>query len=127
MGLFDGVLGGVLGAGAVALVTKFVTQQGGIQGVVDQFQKQGLDGIVNSWIGTGENKPVTAEQITQTVGADKLGEMAKEAGVDAKDLATQLAQHLPTAIDKITPDGKLPDVAATVAAVAAVVPEVPKV
>jgi uncharacterized protein YidB (DUF937 family) len=122
MGLFDGVLGGVLGAGAVALVTKFVNQQGGIQGVVDQFQKKGLDGIINSWIGTGENKPVTADQITQTVGAEKINEMAKEAGVDPKDLADQLAQHLPTAIDKITPDGKLPDVAAA----AAVIPAAPK-
>jgi uncharacterized protein YidB (DUF937 family) len=124
MGLFDGVLGGVLGAGAVALVTKFVNQQGGIQGVVDQFQKKGLDGIINSWIGTGENKPVTADQITQTVGAEKINEMAKEAGVDPKDLAEQLAQHLPTAIDKITPDGKLPDVGA---AVASVIPQAPKV
>ncbi len=123
MGLFDGVLGGVLGAGAVALVTKFVNQQGGIQGVVDQFQKKGLDGIINSWIGTGENQPVTADQITQTVGAEKINEMAKEAGVDPKDLAEQLAQHLPTAIDKITPDGKLPDVGT---AVAAAIPAAPK-
>ena len=109
MGLFDGILGGVLGAGAVALVTKYVNQNGGLQGVVDQFQKQGLGGIVNSWIGTGENEPVTADQVTQAVGADKIGEMAKEAGVEPKILAGQLAEHLPTAIDKVTPDGKLPD------------------
>ena len=109
MGLFDGILGGVLGAGAVALVTKYVNQNGGLQGVVDQFQKQGLGGIVNSWIGTGENEPVTADQVTQAVGADKIGEMAKEAGVEPKVLAGQLAEHLPTAIDKVTPDGKLPD------------------
>ena len=109
MGLFDGILGGVLGAGAVALVTKYVNQNGGLQGVVDQFQKQGLGGIVNSWIGTGENEPVTADQVTQAVGADKLDQMAKEAGVEPKVLAGQLAEHLPTAIDKVTPDGKLPD------------------
>ena len=116
MGLFDGVLGGVLGAGAVALVTKYVNQNGGLQGVIDQFQKQGLGGTINSWIGTGDNEPVTAEQITQTVGTDKIQEMAKEAGVEPAVLAGQLAEHLPTAIDKITPDGKLPDLAANVAA-----------
>jgi uncharacterized protein YidB (DUF937 family) len=123
MGLFDGVLGGVLGAGAVALVTKYVNQHGGLQGVVDQFQKQGLGGIVNSWIGTGDNQTVTAEQITKTVGADKIQEMAKEAGVEPAVLADQLAQHLPTAIDKVTPDGKLPDVAA---AATAAIPTAPK-
>ena len=116
MGLFDGVLGGVLGAGAVALVTKYVNQNGGLQGVIDQFQKQGLGGTINSWIGTGDNEPVTADQITKTLGTDKIQEMAKEAGVEPGVLAGQLAEHLPTAIDKITPDGKLPDLAANVAA-----------
>ena len=116
MGLFDGVLGGVLGAGAVALVTKYVNQNGGLQGVIDQFQKQGLGGTINSWIGTGDNEPVTADQITKTLGTDKIQEMAKEAGVEPAVLAGQLAEHLPTAIDKITPDGKLPAVAANVAA-----------
>ncbi len=123
MGLFDGVLGGVLGAGAVALVTKYVNQHGGLQGVVDQFQKQGLGGIVNSWIGTGENQAVTAEQITKTVGTDQLQEMAKEAGVEPAVLAGQLAEHLPTAIDKVTPDGKLPDVAAAVTTVISTAPK----
>ena len=123
MGLFDGVLGGVLGAGAVALVTKYVNQNGGLQGVIDQFQKQGLGGTINSWIGTGDNEPVTADQITKTLGTDKIQEMAKEAGVEPAVLAGQLAEHLPTAIDKITPDGKLPDVAANVAAT---IPAAPK-
>ncbi len=123
MGLFDGVLGGVLGAGAVALVTKYVNQHGGLQGVVDQFQKQGLGGIVNSWIGTGENQAVTAEQITKTVGTDQLQEMAKEAGVEPAVLAGQLAEHLPTAIDKVTPDGKLPDVAEAVTTVISTAPK----
>lgn len=124
MGMFDGILGGVLGAGAVALVTKYVNEHGGLQGVVEQFQKQGLGGTINSWIGTGENEPVTADQITKTVGAEKMNEMAKEAGVEPAVLAGQLAEHLPTAIDKITPDGKLPDVAATVANA---IPAAPKV
>jgi uncharacterized protein YidB (DUF937 family) len=123
MGLFDGVLGGVLGAGAVAAVTKYVTDHGGLQGVVDQFSKQGLGGTINSWIGMGDNEPITADQITQTVGADQINEMAKQAGVEPAVLADQLAQHLPTAIDKLTPTGKLPDVGA---AVAAVIPQAPK-
>ena len=123
MGLFDGVLGGILGAGAIAAVTKYVSDHGGLQGVVDQFSKQGLGSTINSWIGMGDNEPVTGDQMTQVVGADKLQDMAKTAGVEPKVLADQLAQHLPTAIDKLTPTGKLPDVAATVAAV---VPPMPK-
>ncbi len=124
MGLFDGVLGGILGAGALTVVTKYVNDHGGLQGVVDQFSKQGLGGTINSWIGMGDNEPVTADQITQAVGADKMQEMAKEAGVEPAVLAGQLAEHLPTAIDKLTPTGKLPDAAA---AVAAVIPAAPKV
>ncbi len=124
MGLFDGVLGGILGAGAIAAVTKYVGDHGGLQGVVDQFSKQGLGGTINSWIGMGDNEPVTADQITQAVGTDKLHEMAKEAGVEPAVLAGQLAEHLPTAIDKLTPTGKLPDVGA---AVSAAVPTMPKV
>ncbi len=108
MGLLDGVLGGILGAGALAAVSKLVNDHGGVQGVMDQFQKQGLGGMIGSWIGTGENQPVTPDQITQVVGADKLVDMAKQAGVAPAEMASQLAHHLPTAIDRATPDGKLP-------------------
>lgn len=108
MGLLDGLLGGAVGAIAVKAVGDLINQHGGVQGIVDQFQKQGLGGVVNSWIGTGENQPVTAEQVHQTLGADTVQKMATQAGVSPQEMASQIAQHLPTAIDKLTPQGTVP-------------------
>jgi uncharacterized protein YidB (DUF937 family) len=108
MGLLDGLIGGALGAGAFQLVSKVINDHGGLQGVLDQFQKQGLGGTVQSWLGQGDNHPITPDHVTQAIGADKLGQMAAQAGVSSEEMAAQLAQHLPTVVDKLTPDGKVP-------------------
>ncbi len=108
MGLLDGLLGGAVGAVAIKAVGDLINQHGGVQGIVDQFQKQGLGGVVNSWIGTGQNQPVTADQVHQALGADTVQKMATEAGVTPQEMASQLAQHLPTAVDKLTPHGTIP-------------------
>lgn len=108
MGLLDGLLGGAVGAAALGAVSNLINQHGGIQGIVDQFQKQGLGGVVNSWVGTGQNEAVTPDQVHQALGADTVQKMATQAGVTPQEMATQLAQHLPTAIDKLTPHGTIP-------------------
>lgn len=108
MGLLDGLLGGAVGAVALNAVSGLINQHGGIQGIVEQFQKGGLGSIVNSWVGTGENQPVTADQVHQTLGADTVQQMATQAGVTPQEMAAQLAQHLPAVIDKLTPQGTIP-------------------
>jgi uncharacterized protein YidB (DUF937 family) len=108
MGLFDKILGGVVGAGATTLLNSFIEKQGGLQNVVSQFEKNGFGDTMKSWISQGQNLPITADQIRQALGSDKVKELAAKMGISTDKLAEVLAQHLPQAIDKVTPDGKLP-------------------
>jgi len=108
MGLFDKILGGVVGAGATTLLNSFIEKQGGLQNVVSQFEKNGFGDTMKSWISQGQNLPITADQIHQALGSDKVKELAAKMGLPADKLADLLAQHLPQAIDTATPDGKLP-------------------
>jgi uncharacterized protein YidB (DUF937 family) len=108
MGVFDGILGGVFGAGATTLLNNFIEQQGGLQNIASQFEKNGFGGTMKSWVSQGQNLPITADQIHQVLGSDKVKELAAKMGLPADKVAELLAQHLPQAIDKATPDGKLP-------------------
>jgi uncharacterized protein YidB (DUF937 family) len=108
MGMFDGILGGVFGAGATTLLNSFIENQGGLQNIASQFEKNGFGDTMKSWISQGRNLPITADQIQQALGSDKVKELAARMGLPVDKLAELLAQHLPQAIDKVTPDGKLP-------------------
>ena len=108
MGLLDGILGGVVGAGMVSVVNSILEKHGGVQGVVDQFEKQGLGATVKSWVGTGANLPVTADQIHHVLGADALKQLAAKAGISIDEISQKLAQVLPQAVDKLTPAGVVP-------------------
>jgi uncharacterized protein YidB (DUF937 family) len=108
MGLFDGVIGGLVGAEMATVVNGLIQRHGGVQGIVDQFEKQGLGATVQSWIGNGPNQPVTAEQVHQALGAESLKDLAAKSGLSTQDLAAKLSAILPQVIDKMTPDGKVP-------------------
>jgi uncharacterized protein YidB (DUF937 family) len=107
MGLFDGVLGGIVGAEMVTVVNGLIEKHGGVQGIVEQFQRQGLGPTIQSWIGNGENQPISADQVHQALGSDTVKELAAKFGMSPEDLAAKLSQILPTAVDKLTPTGKL--------------------
>ena len=109
MGLLDGVLGGIVGAEATHLISGVIEQHGGLSGLVTQFQKQGLGGVVQSWIGTGANAPISAEQIQQVLGSNTVTQLAAKLGLNPQDVAQKLAQMLPQAVDKMTPAGVLPN------------------
>jgi uncharacterized protein YidB (DUF937 family) len=81
---------------------------GGLQGLVDRFHSQGLGGIVNSWVSTGQNQAISPEQITRALGADRVQQAAQASGTPASAVAAQLAALLPTVIDKLTPQGSIP-------------------
>jgi uncharacterized protein YidB (DUF937 family) len=108
MSLLDGLLGGVVGAGMMSIVTGMIEQHGGVQGIVNQFEKQGLGATVKSWVGTGANQPISADQVHQALGAGALQQLAAKAGMSLPDLTQKLAQILPQAIDKLTPNGVVP-------------------
>lgn len=81
-------------------------QNGGLQGLVQQFHSNGLGEVVNSWIGNGANQPITGDQIAQVVGQDKLNDIATKLGIQPDEVSSLVAQHLPNVIDKLTPTGQ---------------------
>ena len=92
------------------LVTSVLGQNssvGGLAGLVPSFQKAGLGDIVNSWVGTGKNMPVTPDQIKQGLRGDVLNQLAGKAGVSPDAASTQLSSLLPDVIDKVMPSGKI--------------------
>lgn len=108
MGLLDGLLGGTVGAALVTAANDLIEKNGGIAGLAAKFQEHGLGPIVQSWIGTGQNQPIEPEQIDKAVGGDLISELAAKAGISPEELKKKLAEFLPGAIDKATPEGKLP-------------------
>ncbi|MGC1388475.1 MAG: YidB family protein [Steroidobacteraceae bacterium] len=108
MGLLDGLLGGVVGAEMATVVNGLIEKHGGVQGIVTQLEQQGLGGTVRSWVGTGANQPLTADQIHQAFGSDTVTQLAAKVGISPQDLAAKLATILPQAIDKLTPGGVIP-------------------
>jgi uncharacterized protein YidB (DUF937 family) len=80
---------------------------GGLPGLVQSFQKQGLGDLVNSWVSTGKNLPATPEQIKQGLGSDFLSQLASKAGLSPDTASTQLSALLPDLIDQLTPNGRV--------------------
>jgi uncharacterized protein YidB (DUF937 family) len=80
----------------------------GLGGLLDQFKQNGLEQVINSWIGTGENKAISPAQLRQALGQDSIDELAEQTGLPHDDLLSQLSRILPGVIDKLTPNGQLP-------------------
>ena len=81
---------------------------GGLGGLVKAFQGQGLGDIVSSWVGTGANLPVSADQLHKALGPERLSQFASQAGVAPEAAGSALASILPGLVDKLTPQGQLP-------------------
>ncbi|MEU6853409.1 YidB family protein [Actinacidiphila alni] len=79
-----------------------------LEGLLGMLTKSGLTEQANSWVGTGENKPVTGEQIAQALPDEALAQAAQDAGVTPQEAADRLAGSLPEAVDKLTPEGQVP-------------------
>ncbi|MBU6432914.1 MAG: DUF937 domain-containing protein [Nitrospirae bacterium] len=118
MGLMDQLgqaVGGMMGGQTaqnplLQAVTSLLGQKsslGGLAGLVQTFQKNGLGDIVNSWVSTGKNLPITPDQIKQGLGSDFLSQLANKAGVSPDTASAQLSSLLPDLIDKLTPNGKI--------------------
>lgn len=82
---------------------------GGLAGLIQSFQQNGLGNMMSSWIAQGPNPPISAGQLSNVLGSDTLKQFAIKAGVPEKDAGGLLANLLPTVIDHVTPDGKMPD------------------
>lgn len=108
MGLLDGMLGGVVGAGMVSVVNGIIEKHGGVQGIVKEFERNGLGPTVRSWVGTGPNEPVSATDVHRVLGSDLLQQLSAKTGLSVQALTEKLSQVLPQAVDHLTPDGTIP-------------------
>jgi uncharacterized protein YidB (DUF937 family) len=81
---------------------------GGVAGLVETFERQGLGGVVNSWVGTGANQAVSPQQVQSALGDRKIEEIASKLGVSTQDASSHIAQWLPAVIDHLTPNGQVP-------------------
>lgn len=117
MGLLDSVMGAVMGqvqqqGGVAAVLGELLAndgQGGGLRGLVEKFNEAGLGEVVGSWIGKGDNLPVSADQLKEVLGGDLLGKLAGQLGVDPAQASGQLADLLPGLVDKLTPQGVAPE------------------
>ncbi len=81
---------------------------GGLAGLVQQFQQAGLGEQMQSWIGSGQNMPISMDQLSQVFGAERMQQMAASAGMDQQQFGGQLAELLPKIVDQVTPVGEVP-------------------
>lgn len=82
---------------------------GGLGGLVEKFQQGGLGDVVGSWVSNGDNLPISADQLGGVLGPDLLSQFAQQLGVSQHDAAEQLSQVLPQAVDRVTPEGRVPE------------------
>ena len=120
MGMFDDMAGkafeslGFGGGGNANLLNTVLSmlankESGGLSSMVKGFQEKGLGDIVSSWISTGKNLPISADQLRSGIGEDKISEIARQTGMSSEDVSLNLKDLLPNLIDKITPDGQMPE------------------
>lgn len=102
------VLSGLLGGGQAGGMTG-QGMGGGLGGLVSQFEQAGLGHVAQSWIGNGPNQPVSPQQLQSVFGESQVQGMASQAGMQPQDFLSQLSQHLPNAVNGMTPNGQLPD------------------
>ena len=101
-GIF-GNMGGMLGgAGAGGLLS------GGIGQLIKSFQQNGHGEIAQSWVNSGPNKEISPPDLKNAIGPDVLAALEKQTGLSQQDLLSRLSRELPSAIDKYTPDGRVP-------------------
>ena len=103
----DKFLGGASQGGLMEQVLGLINnpQTGGLGGLVEMFKGKGLGDAVSSWISTGENQPVSGDQITSALGSNTIQEISQKLGISGTDASNGLAALLPQLIDKLTPDG----------------------
>jgi uncharacterized protein YidB (DUF937 family) len=128
MGLLDQVIGGLMGGAGGGSPIQGVLMSllgggqqagnqgmgqgiagGGLAGMLSSFQQAGLGHVAQSWVGNGPNQPVSPQQLQTVFGTDQVQSMASQSGMASQDFLSQLSQHLPNAVNGLTPNGRLPD------------------
>jgi uncharacterized protein YidB (DUF937 family) len=116
MGLLDTIMG-MLGKGGgkdvMSQLATMLTGKGGdglgLSRLLDQFKGAGLGDKADSWVGTGPNQSLEPSEVEKAIGADRLQAMSKKTGQSVESLKSDLSTMIPNAVNKLTPDGKVPD------------------
>ena len=115
MGLLNSILGAASGKNVqsgeanplIAVLGGLLAQSGGLQGLASKFAQSGEGNAFQSWVGMGENQPVSNDQIQNVLGSEQVNAIAAKMGVDPAIVSTFLAEYLPKIVDKLTPAGKI--------------------
>jgi uncharacterized protein YidB (DUF937 family) len=102
--ILGGNLGGLLAGGAAGSVIS-----GGLGDLLKQLQQSGHGETANSWVGTGQNKPIAPGDLAKALGADQINGLMSQTGLSRDELLSGLSQQLPEAINHLTPNGRLPN------------------
>src|SRR5215831_2626940 len=117
MGLLDSLLGSAMGGMSgsaqgqsplVQMALQLIQQNGGLPGIISKFQNGGMAAQAGSWVSTGENMPITGNQLQEVLGTGSIGQIAQQLGLSHGDASSNLAQVLPQIIDQLTPQGQVP-------------------
>lgn len=111
MGLEDlvgGILKGGTGDALMRAATDMIGSGAGLGGLVGLLKEKGLGDVADSWVGTGDNEPVSPERLADAVGPDRVAELAERAGVSQEEASAGLADVLPKLVNELTPNGSIP-------------------
>lgn len=112
MGLLDDIkalAGGGNAQKMLGAAQNLLESNGGLDGLVGRFRESGLGDVADSWVGTGENRAVSEEQVRQALGDERIDQVARDADVSHDEALAGLTKFLPNIVDHLTPDGKIPD------------------
>ena len=115
MGLLDSILGAVnkqteASGGAsplIGILGGLLEQSGGLQGLMNKFAQRGQGNTFSSWVGVGENQPISGDEIQKVLGSEQINALAARMGVDPAQASHFLAEYLPKVVDKLTPAGRV--------------------
>ena len=94
--------------GGLGAMSKLVSSNGGMQGITSKLTQNGMGQQVQSWIGHGQNQPVSGEQIQSALDPKSLNEFAQQTGQSPEQASSDVAKALPHMMDQTTPEGKMP-------------------
>ena len=103
-----GRLGGSGNPTVTAVLQMVNNHPGGFSGLLQTFHEKGLGGVASSWVGTGENQTISADQIQGVIGEDRIKQFAAKVGIPPDQASAKLAEYLPQVVDKLTPNGQVP-------------------
>jgi uncharacterized protein YidB (DUF937 family) len=111
-----GTGGGTQGALLNAVIAMLANGQqsggagvGGLGDLIGRFTQSGMGDVIGSWIGHGQNAPITGDQLSNVLGSDAIGQIAAQLGLSHGEVAGQLSQILPQVVDRLTPNGQAPE------------------